>query len=92
MTMMDRAMEATSASGPAGGGLADYFPLSELRNIRCQLVSNPSNTVKYVPPWMPGAKFMRTAMRGRELVRRAHYAPFEMVRKAVVRPEHFARN
>ena len=32
---------------------------------------------------------MRTAMRGHELVRIAHYAPFEMVRKAVVRLEHF---
>lgn len=42
---------------------------------------------------MPGAGFMRTAMRGRELVRIAHYAPFEMVRNAMVRLEssrHFS--
>ena len=38
VTMMDRAMEATSASGPAGGGLADYFPLSEFSKSHCHLV------------------------------------------------------
>lgn len=43
--------------------------------------------VKYMPAWIPGVEFMRTAMRGRELVRIAHYAPFEMVRQAVVRRE-----
>ncbi|EPS99958.1 hypothetical protein FOMPIDRAFT_1123474 [Fomitopsis schrenkii] len=66
VAMMDRAMQATNACGPAGGGLADYLPF-----------------LKYIPTWMPGAGFMRTAMRGRELVRIAHYAPFEMVRNAM---------
>ncbi|KAH9929334.1 cytochrome P450 [Fomitopsis serialis] len=66
VTLVDRSNQATSATGPAGGGMVDHFPL-----------------LKHIPTWMPSAEFKRKVLYARELVRDAHYRPFDMVRKAV---------
>ena len=83
VTMLDRAMLATNASGPAGGSLADFLLLrgSNPADRSSALNDNQSNTLL---PGCPGRSLCER-LYGRELAKTAHYAPYAMVRKAMVR-------
>ena len=86
VTLMDRAMEATTAR-TVSGSILDIFPVCEYQvsfsgqNERC----DDTNPVKHVPAWMPGAGFMRDALRAKALVFEAHQVPYRMCRQNAVR-------
>ena len=84
VTLMDRAMEATTA-GTVSGSILDILPVCEYSVCsHADVLCTQPNSVKYVPPWMPGAGFMREALHARALVREAHQVPYQMCRERAV--------
>lgn len=80
--MMDRAMEATTA-GTVSGSILDIVPVCEYQMLFSMSILSLSNEdlVRHIPAWMPGAGFMREALRARALVREAHQVPYKMCRE-----------
>ncbi|KAH9929319.1 cytochrome P450 [Fomitopsis serialis] len=51
VTLMDRGMEATSATGPAGGGMVDYFPLCAMNGPCSRTWCYSGNSHRASPPY-----------------------------------------
>ena len=83
VTMMDEAMEATTASAEAGSSIVDLLPICTCAAFKLCRQSLPL-PVKYVLAWFPGTEFKRAALRGQELVWRAHHVPYRMAREQMV--------
>lgn len=72
-----------------GAWLVDSFPLCKSSHSSLHFILTYTCLVKYVPSWFPGAGFKRYAARGRVVTTKTVNAPFDEVKRHVVRPPLF---
>lgn len=67
--------------------MVDFFPFCKLYLGRYQRHGHSANPlpVKKYPMWAPGSGFVRKAMEVRELVQNMINAPYDMVKRKLVR-------
>lgn len=65
--------------------LVEYFPLCGSRLALSSYIDIHSQTVKYVPTWMPGANFKRIAAEAYKVHSKIRYWPWAEVNKQYVR-------
>ena len=82
--LIDRTMDHFSESSQPGSFLVDVLPIRKWFPFASLLSFLPSETVKYVPAWFPGAGFKRKATIWRNDVMDASRLPFEWNRKQTV--------
>ena len=70
-----------------GRWIVDFVPQREYYNVSmiCYPVPYASNTVRYLPRWMPGTSFLRIAENWYNTERQASWNPYLWCKKQIVR-------
>lgn len=82
--LAEQSNENLSVAAAPGAFLVDLFPIRELLFSVHREFRVDDCTVRFVPSWLPGAGFQRTAERYRKTFHRVRNEPYEIVRQEIV--------